>query len=201
MDRDRSGTAGANMSDMKMHEEGVPYCFWDEDVIVRKRRAMRLCAELNTIDPSDVNKLEETRRELFGSCGEYSWTGPGFNCDNGRNIHVGDRFLANCNVTILDIGEVRIGNDVMIGPGTLISTVNHPLSPRGRREHLGLVKPVTIGNDVWIGGNCSILPGVTIGNNVIVAAGAVVATDVPDNCLVGGVPAKIIKEIVNDVED
>ena len=79
----------------------------------------------------------------------------------------------------------------------MITTVNHPLSPKGRREYLGIAKPVKIGNDVWIGG--TILPGVTIGNNVVVAAGAVVTKDVPDNCVVGGVPAKIMKEIENDL--
>ena len=83
----------------------------------------------------------------------------------------------------------------MIGPNTLISTVGHPLSPRGRREKKSFGRPVTIGDDVWIGGNCTILPGVTIGNNVVVAAGAVVSKDVPDNCVVAGVPAKIINSI------
>ena len=82
-----------------------------------------------------------------------------------------------------------------------LTTINHPLNPKGRREHLGIAKPVTIGNDVWIGGNVTILPGVNIGNNVVVAAGAVVTKDVPDNSLIGGVPAKIIRELVNDVED
>ena len=87
----------------------------------------------------------------------------------------------------------------MIGPNTLITTVGHPLSPAGRRKHLGIARPVTIGNDVWIGGNVTILPGVTIGNNVVVGAGAVVTKDVPDNVVVGGVPARIIKEIESDV--
>ena len=120
-------------------------------------------------------------------------------CDSGKNIYVGDQFLANYNVTILDIMPVRIGDYVMIGPNTLITTVGHPLSPMGRRKHLGIAKPVHIGNDVWIGGNVTILPGITIGNNVVIAAGAVVTKDVPDNCLVGGVPAKKIKDIENDV--
>lgn len=96
---------------------------------------------------------------------------------------------------------MRIGDYVMIGPHTLIATVNHPISPMGRRKHLSVAKPVTIGNDVWIGGNVTILPGVTIGNNVIVAAGAVVAKDVPDNGLVGGVPAKLIRTIENDIPE
>ena len=87
----------------------------------------------------------------------------------------------------------------MIGPNTLITTVGHPLSPKGRREYHALAKPVRIGNDVWIGGNVTILPGVTIGNNVVVAAGAVVTEDVPDNTWVGGVPAKVIKTIENDI--
>ena len=125
---------------------------------------------------------------------------PVFNCDNGKNIHVGDYFLANYNVTILDIREVTIGNNVMIAPNTLITTVNHPLNPMGRRKHLCIAKPVKIGNDVWIGANVVILPGVTIGNNVVIAAGAVVTKDIPDNVLVGGIPAKIIKFIPNDCE-
>ena len=78
-------------------------------------------------------------------------------------------------------------------------TIIHPITPKGRREHLGIGKPVTIGNDVWIGGNVTILPGVTIGNNVVIAAGAVVTKDVPDNCVIGGVPAKKIKDIENDI--
>ncbi len=88
----------------------------------------------------------------------------------------------------------------MIGPNTLITTVGHPLSPLGRRNHLAFAKPINIGNDVWIGGNVTILPGGTIGNNVVVAAGAVVTKDVPDNCLVAGIPAKKIKDIIDDTK-
>ena len=108
---------------------------------------------------------------------------------------MGDEFLANYRVTILDIAPVRMGNNVWIGPGSLLSTVNHPLSRDGRRKHLGIAKPIVIGDDVWIGGNVTIVAGVHIGNNVIVAAGAVVTKDVPDNTLVGGVPAKKIKDL------
>lgn len=138
---------------------------------------------------------------FFGQVGKNPNVLPGFRCDNGLNIIVGDEFLANYNVTILDISKVIMGNNVWIGPNTLITTINHPLSPKGRRQHLGISKPVAIGNDVWIGGNCTILPGVTIGNNVVVAAGAVVTKDVPDNCVVGGVPARKLKDIPDDTDE
>lgn len=189
------------MTELEKLDAGLEYNFWDKGVNARKQQAMQACARLNAIDPADEAAIAAALRELFGSCGAAPWTGPGFQCDYGKNIRVGRNFTANFNVTILDIAPVTIGDDVMIGPGTCIITVNHPLSPRGRRNHLGVAKPVTIGNDVWIGANCTILPGVTIGNNVVVAAGAVVTKDIPDNCVVAGVPAKKIKDIENDLED
>ena len=118
---------------------------------------------------------------------------PVFNCDNGQNIHVGDNFLANYNVTILDIREVRIGDNVMIGPNTLITTVNHPLTPMGRRKHLGIAKQVTIGNDVWIGNHVKILDGVRIADGAVVGAGAVVTKDLPPYSISAGVPARVMK--------
>ena len=108
---------------------------------------------------------------------------------------MGKRFTANFNVTILDGAPVTFGDYCMVGPGTLIATTGHPLTAQGRRERLAISKPITIGNDVWIGGNCTILGGVVIGDNVVVAAGAVVTKDVPSNCVVAGIPAKVIKQL------
>ena len=189
------------MTEAEKLDAGLEYDFWDEEVNARKLHAIEGCQRLNSIDTRDEEARETAIRALFGSVGENPVVLPVFNCDDGRNIHVGENFLANYNVTILDIAPVHIGDYVMIGPNTLITTVNHPISPKGRRNHLGQAKPVTIGNDVWIGGNVTVLPGVTIGNNVVVAAGAVVTKDIPDNCIAGGVPAKVIREIENDVED
>lgn len=187
------------MTELEKLEAGLEYSFWDEEVNARKLRAIKVCKKLNTIDSGDEEVLQKTICELFGSCGKNSFIAPVFNCDYGLNIHVGDNFLANYNVTILDVAPVHIGDNVMIGPNTMICTVGHPLSPKGRRNHLGVAKPIRIGNDVWIGGNVTVLPGVTIGNNVVIAAGAVVTKDVPDNCLYGGVPARKIKDLINDV--
>lgn len=189
------------MTEMEKMASGLEYDFWDKEVTAMKMKAIEGCKKLNDCDPADKAEVFKILQSLFGSVGENSSVIPSFSCDNGKNIHVGKEFLANYNVTILDCAPVKIGDHVMIGPGTLISTVNHPISPRGRRKHLGIAKPVTIGNDVWIGGNVTILPGVTIGNNVVIAAGAVVVKDVPDNMLVGGVPAKPIREIENDLSE
>lgn len=103
--------------------------------------------------------------------------------------------MTNYNLTILDIAKVTIGDHVMIGPNVDIYTVNHPLDKEGRRRYHATALPVTIGNDVWIGGKATILPGMTIGDNVVVAAGAVVTKDVPANTIVAGVPARVIKEL------
>ena len=187
------------MTEVEKLDAGLPYSFWDKEVNARKLHAVKGCMELNSIDPLDEAAVEACVQRLFGSVGAHPTVLPGFNCDNGKNLHVGDNFLANYNVTILDISPVTMGDNVWIGPNTLITSVGHPITPKGRRQHLGVAKPVKIGNDVWIGGNCTILPGVTIGNNVVVAAGAVVSKDAPDNCLVGGVPAKVIREIENDI--
>lgn len=178
---------------------GLEYCYDDPEVDALKERAIVWCQQYNALPPLDFDAQRAVLKENLGSIGDKVWIAKTFNCDNGRNIHIGSNFTGNYNITMLDIREIRIGDNVMIGPNTLITTVNHPLSPLGRRRHLGIAKPVVIGDDVWIGGNCTILPGVTIGSNVVVAAGAVVNRDVPDNCVVGGVPARIIKEIENDV--
>lgn len=183
------------MTELEKLDAGLEFCVLDKEVDARKQRAVLGCAALAAVDLMDHEGQLAFLRDLFGSMGRDANVLPGFHCDNGKNIHVGEDFLANYNVTILDIAPVHIGDYCMIGPNTLITTVGHPLSPKGRREKKGFGKPVTIGDDVWIGGNCTILPGVKIGNNVVVAAGAVVTKDVPDNCVVGGVPAKKLKDL------
>lgn len=188
------------MTELEKLDAGLEYDFWDEEVNARKLNAIEICAKLNALPATEEAARERAIRELFGAAGRNPTVLPTFCCDNGKNIRVGENFLANYNVTILDIAPVTIGDYVMIGPNTLITTVNHPLSPAGRRRHLGQARPVAIARDVWIGGNCTILPGVTIGNNAVIAAGAVVTKDVPDNCVVAGVPARKIRDISDDTE-
>lgn len=182
-------------SEMEKYLAGEPFSFLDPEIAALKEQAARLCKSLNETDPADLERQNAIIREMFGACGERVYMQSPFHCDVGRNISVGKDFLTNYNVTILDVEKVAIGDYCMIGPNSTISTVNHPMDAEGRRQKLSIAKPVTIGNDVWIGANCVILPGVTIGHNVVVAAGAVVTRDVPDNCVVGGVPAKVIRTL------
>ena len=189
------------MSPMERMKAGLEYTYADAELIARKTQAIEWCEEFNAIDGRDYSAQYAHLKKMLGSVGERVWISKTFGCDCGKNIFIGDDFTGNFNLTILDIREVYIGNHVMIGPNTLITTVGHPLSPKARRGYMAKAAPVRIGNDVWIGGNVTIRPGVTIGNNVVVAAGAVVTKDVPDNSLVGGVPARIIREIENDVDE
>lgn len=188
------------MTELEKLDAGLPFDVNDPEVDARKLHAVRGCQALESVKPEDRIGKEKAIRALFGSAGKNPNVLTGFHCDNGKNIEVGDEFLANYNVTILDIAKVTMGDNVWIGPGTLIATVGHPLDPAGRRKHLGIAQPIRIGNDVWIGGNVTILPGVIIGNNVVVAAGAVVAKNIPDNTLAGGVPAKKIRSLDCDVD-
>ncbi|WP_026564919.1 sugar O-acetyltransferase [Bacillus sp. UNC41MFS5] len=165
-----------------------------EELKFKNMSAHKLVLEFNNSATEDFIKKEKIVKELFGSVGENPSIEHNFHCDLGYNIHVGDNFYAGYNCTILDMAEVRIGQNCMIGPNVGIYTAGHSTEPKGRNKS-GYAIPIRIGNDVWIGGSCVILPGVTIGDHSIVAAGSVVTKDVPTNTIVAGNPAKILKNI------
>lgn len=183
------------MSELEKLLAGLPYDFTDTEVNQRKLYAVKKCEELNKISILDKQKRQTLIKELLGTCGNDVNILPNFQCDYGKNIHIGDDFTMNFNGVILDVAPVYIGNHVMIGPNTMICTVNHPLDYQGRRNHQGIAKEIHIGNDVWIGGNCTILPGVTIGSRVVIAAGAVITKNIPDDSLVAGVPGRVIRKL------
>lgn len=188
------------MKEIDKMKAGLEYCYDDEEVSLMKLKAIENANIFNSLDEDDLEKQHEVLCEILGSVGQKVWIGKRFCFDNGKNIHIGDNFTGNFNLTILDIREVYIGDNVMIGPNTTITTVGHPLSPKKRRDHLAQASEIRIGNDVWLGANVVVLPGVTIGDNVVIGAGAVVSKDIPSNSLAVGVPAKVIKEIDNDVK-
>ena len=188
------------MTELEKLEAGEIYDFWDDEVEARKNFAIVKCKEYNEIDPLDNEARWKYLNEWLGAFGKSSWVASTFNCDYGKNIYMGANITLNYNVTILDIRRVDIGDNTMIGPGTMITTVGHPLSPLGRRNHQGIAKPVKIGHDVWIGGNVVILPGVTIGDGSVIGAGSVVTHDIPAFSVAVGTSAKVVKQIENDLE-
>jgi len=133
--------------------------------------------------------------QLFRTVGKSYYIEPTFKCDYGYNIKLGKNFYANFDCVFLDVCEITIGDNCMLAPGVHIYTATHPLDPTERNSGLEYGKPVIIGDNVWIGGRAIINPGVTIGDNVVIASGSVVIKDVPDNVVVGGNPAGIIKEL------
>lgn len=151
--------------------------------------------DFNDLRPSQLDEQYQILREILGSVGTKFHFNQPFRCDLGVNIHIGENFFANFNLTILDEGEVRIGDNVFIGPNVSIYTACHPLNPEQRNTGAEWAEPVTIGNNVWIGGNVTILPGVTIGDNVVIGAGSVVARNIPSNVVAVGNPAHPVKTI------
>lgn len=176
--------------------DGKIYDMKDPVTAKEKERAVLLCEKLNALSITQKEARLAVIKELFGEVGEGCMVYPGFHCDNGKNIRLGEHCFFNYNVTIMDRGTVTIGDHILVAPNVVITTSNHPFDPQVRRESIGIASPVTIGNDVWIGAGAVILPGVTIGNNVVIAAGAVVSKDVPDNTLVAGVPARKIRDLI-----
>jgi maltose O-acetyltransferase len=170
----------------------------DPELLKQRENARRLVRLINQTTEKEGDKRISLLKELFGSTGDNLFLEPAFRCDYGYNIHVGENFFANFECIILDVCEVRIGTNCMLAPGVHIYTAAHPLNPTERNSGREFGKPVTIGNNVWIGGGAIINPGVNIGDNAVIASGAVVTKDVPENVVVGGNPAKILKSIEID---
>lgn len=174
---------------------GELYYAADPQLVQERLNARRLTRLYNETLETDEDKRKKLLKELFGSNGENIYVEPTFRCDYGYNIHVGENFYANFDCIFLDVCEIRIGDNCFIAPGVHIYTATHPLDPNERIAGTEYGIPVSIGNNVWIGGRAVINPGVKIGNNVVIASSAVITKDVQDNVVVGGNPAKIIKRL------
>lgn len=151
--------------------------------------------KFNNLRPDQTDEMNDILKGLFGSIGERFIINQPFRCDYGCNIFLGEDCFINFNCTILDEAKVTIGDNAFIGPNVSIYTACHPLEPKKRNLFIEWAEPVTIGKNVWIGGDVTILPGVTIGDNVVIGAGSVVTKSFPPGVVIGGNPAKIIKEI------
>jgi len=177
---------------------GLPFRQGDPDLAQARTRAKDLCFELNHTRPSDAEECSRILRSLIGEIRGGFKINPPFYCDYGTYITLGERFFANYNLTILDGGKVTFGTDVKIGPNCSFITVNHSMDPQQRKEGVQVFLPITVGNNVWFGANVTVLPGVTIGDNSVIAAGSVVSRDIPANVFAAGTPCRVKRVLCED---
>ncbi|KAA8434442.1 sugar O-acetyltransferase [Weissella paramesenteroides] len=174
---------------------GKTYNDLDPILVAERKQSTKLTNELN--QETDPVKKEQLIRHLFGSAGLQPDINPNFRCEFGRNIHVGDYFYANYDAVILDGAKVTIGNHVLFGPKVGLYTSNHSFDAHEREIGGCIAKPITIGNRCWLAANVTVLPGVTIGDDVIIGAGSVVTHDIPNNVVAAGNPCRILRKITD----
>lgn len=190
MDRDRQP-----MDQRARMLAGLPYLPWLDGLPQARERARRLCHTYNHLPPERWGEREDLLRQLLGGAGRRLTVEPDFHCDYGTNITVGEDFYANFNLVILDVAPVRIGDRVMIAPNVGLYTAGHPLHPDSRNSGYEYGQPITLEDDVWLGGGVSVLPGVRIGRGAVIGAGSVVTGDIPPMVLAAGNPCRVIRPI------
>ena len=177
---------------------GKAYKAFGEELFNERQYAKEQLFIFNALAPSEVDKRNEVIRRILGKTKQKFFIEPPFRCDYGYNIELGENFYSNYNLIILDCAKVTIGDNVLAGPNVAIYTAGHPLHNELRNQEYEYAFPVSIGNNVWIGGNVVINPGISIGDNCVLGSGSVVTKDIPSNVLAAGNPCKVIREITDD---
>ena len=173
---------------------GENYNALSKELRTLRKRAKALCFEYNQTHPDQKGKKQQTLSKLLAKSPKATIES-NFHCDYGDNISLGANFYANHDCTLLDAAKITIGDNVMLGPKVTIATSGHPLDAALRIQGYEHAAAIELKDNVWVGANCCILGGVTIGENAVIAAGAVVTSDIPNNTLAAGIPAKVIKVI------
>lgn len=176
-------------------KKGMLYVDIGEGLDEERKKCKELLYDYNNTRPSEETKRKDLLNELLGDMGEDIWIEPPVHMAYGTNVHIGNHFYANFNLVIVDDIDVYIGENVMIAPNVTITPTGHPVDPELRRPGTQFSIPVTIGNNVWIGSNAVILPGITIGDNSVIGAGSVVTHDIPKNVVAVGNPCRVLREI------
>ena len=168
---------------------------YDRDVVQRRQACASLCHRYNLTDPADRTAQQQLLAEILGPLPPDVTVTPPFYCDYGCNISVGAGFYTNHNCTILDAASVRFGEHVFLGPNCVLTTAGHPTDPGQRAQGWEFARPITVGDDVWIGANVTVLPGVTIGRGSVIGAGSVVTRDVPPGVVAAGSPCRVLRPL------
>lgn len=174
---------------------GDLYIADDPEIARRLRQAMRLAARYQAAYLEDPAEARPLLAELLASVGEDTDVRPPLYVDYGSNISIGARTFVNYNLTALDVARITIGEDCQIGPNVQLLTPTHPVEPGPRRDKLEAALPITIGNNVWLGGGVIVCPGVTIGDDSVIGAGAVVTKDIPAGVVAVGNPARPVRTL------
>ncbi|MFD3734442.1 sugar O-acetyltransferase [Streptomyces sp. NPDC058632] len=182
-------------TNLERMQAGDPYIADDPEIARRQQEAVRLAARFQAAFVEDAAAAQSILAELLGAVGEEAHVRPPLYVDYGSNITIGARTFVNYNLTALDVAAIVIGEDCQIGPGVQLLTPTHPVEPGPRRDKLEAARPITIGDNVWIGGGAIVLAGVTVGDNSVIGAGAVVTKDVPANVVAVGSPARPVRGI------
>ncbi|WP_238947977.1 sugar O-acetyltransferase [Clostridium sp. YIM B02569] len=177
---------------------GLPYKAWLDGLSEERMENKLKIHEYNLLRPDEMNRMEELIKDILGKTGDKVFIEQPFHCDYGKNIEVGNNFFANYNCTILDVGKVIIGENVLFAPNVSIYTAGHPIHPESRNSGYEYGIDVIIGDNVWVGGSVVINPGVKIGNNVVIGSGSVVTKDLPDNVIAVGNPCRVVREITEE---
>ncbi len=176
----------------------LPYQAWKDGLHEEHVECQKKVYEYNNLPPERWGERKAMIKGLFGKTGEVLNIEPPFHCDYGYNIEIGENFFSNYNLVILDVGKVKIGDNAQIAPNVAIYTAGHPVHPETRNTGYEYGIDITIGNNVWIGGNACIMPGVTIGDNAVIGGGSVVTKDIPANVIAAGNPCRVIREITEE---
>lgn len=171
---------------------------YDVELLAERDICKDMCYEYNQLRPSRKAERQQLIRKLFGKTGQNFLIEQPFYCDYGYNIEIGENFYANVNCVMLDGAKIHFGDNVFIAPHCGFYTAGHPLDVKQRNQGLEYAYPIRVGNNVWIGANVCVLPGVSIGNNCVIGAGSVVNKDIPDNSLAVGNPCKVIRTLTEE---
>ncbi|MBQ0876696.1 sugar O-acetyltransferase [Streptomyces rochei] len=187
--------AGDPRTQLERMRAGDLYIADDPEIARMQQRAVRLAARYQAAYAQDPDAARPVLEELLGSLGAEAHVRPPLYVDYGSNITIGARTFVNYNLTALDVAAVTIGEDCQIGPNVQLLTPTHPVEPGPRRDKLEAARPITVGDNVWLGGGAIVLPGVSIGDNSVIGAGAVVTKDVPANVVAVGNPARPVRKV------